>query len=244
MVAVLVGVGCGPEPVDGEPNTGSGTSGSVPQTSSSSSSSANPSTESSSTDAPACEGDFEHDPSGPDVEVNVTNASEEVVYLELQFACVSSYLRLEDATGESLEWRTDGWLPSCEELAGGSPICGGPGCIASAIRLEPGAVYAETWPGYVFELQTLGDACLVGVSEDCGNTCYIRRNPPGGTYRLSLRYASEADCGEQDCAELCENDVGPGACELFYFDDILGDLATLEAPFTHPSTSTIELMIE
>lgn len=244
---VLVGclsLGCGPQANDVPEGGGDGSSGPA-----SSSTGGDVATSSSTGAASSSSGEllcagFENDEAGPPIEFTVRNATDAPIFLQSQFACDTSYLQLADPGETQLEWRTDGWLVSCEEFLGGDPLCGGPGCSAASIRLEPGGVYTEQWPGFAFEMHTLDPACLDEASEACGNRCFVTRQVPAGEYTATVQVARDADCGDVECIDFCEVDLGPGACEMFYFDDILGEREDVVVQVDYPSAGAAEFVIE
>ena len=246
---VLLGclsLGCGPAAVEVADGRGDGSSGAVSTSTgeqSDASSSTGTDADVSSSGSALCSG-FENDEAGPPIEFTVRNATNTTVYLESQFACDTSYLQLADAQEELLEWRTDGWLVSCEEFLAGDPLCGGPGCSAASIRLEPGGIYSEQWPGFAFEMHTLDPACLDEASDACGDRCFVTRQVPPGLFTATVKVARDADCGDIECADLCEVDLGPGACEMFFFDDILAEREGVAVEVDYPNTAEVEFVIE
>jgi hypothetical protein len=196
-----------------------------------------------STGEPLCEG-LENEMHGEPVTVTIRNDGEAPIYLVEQYYCVSSFLTIEDPSGQAVEWRSDGWVISCEDLAGPSPSCGGPACFVETVRIDPGGQYGQSWPGYVHDPKMLDPSCTLNDElGGCGTTCFIERTPTPGTYRFSVEAATELDCGDAACPE-CENDHGTGACSI-YLDNTLGsDRITASAEVAYPGTTSTEIVFE
>lgn len=241
VAAVFLGA-CAPE-LAPEEGGGSGSTTAVASTGADESSSGDAESSGDASGGPMCPA-LENEPHGTPLRVTVRNGTGSVIYLDSQFPCLSSYMRMADAQGDAIEWRTDGWLISCEELGGEAPVCGGPGCTASAVRLEPDAVYTETWPGFVHEMHMLDSACIGDGADACGDACFVERTAGAGTYQVDVAFARDADCGEQSCADYCEADLGPGACEMLFVDQVLGEREVSSVELTYPDMESVALVIE
>jgi hypothetical protein len=192
-----------------------------------------------------CEG-LENEEHGGAVELTIRNDTDAPIFLVEQYYCLSSFIAVEDPGGEPVEWRSDGWVISCEDLAGPAPSCGGPACLGETVRIDPGGEYGQSWPGYVHDPMMLDPTCAMDPDafDSCGTTCFIEHTPVPGEYRISVEASADLDCGEQPCPE-CEEDHGNGACSIFIDGVAVGpDRFTAEALVAYPDITSAEIVFE
>lgn len=210
---------CGGQDGDGSSSAGESTTGGP--TSSGGEPTTTAANSSGTTGTAACE-----DPSdanlGPEVLVTLRNAGAAPIYVSVRSDCdrgLAFDLHASDghvlrtslgSAGDVCSW-------SCDHVLGGGACACPMGCVVwdEVVQIDPGAAYAQSWPGDEYRSAALDAAC---ADETCGPSCAARMQAPSGLYTVVARAGDAIDgcptCGcEAGPAGWCIVEGRPGGTE-------------------------------
>ncbi len=177
-------------------------------------------------------------PSGATVHIHNKRTEPVFVYS----ACSGAGYWIRDIDDEL--WRVDKTIrPLCSEAQAPDWQSAGGDCGITAIRIEPGAVYENTWDGHVYEDLEMPRACM-SVSEDSETITCARRVALSG--QLLFTASGYPDCdGEYICG--CMQPTGsPGSCIVGggMGSHLTGEPTNATASLTYGSETVVDLVFD
>lgn len=174
---------------------------------------------------------------GPVIDVTITNARNEPMYLDVDGCNMALRTSVLDAdTGTRVGTLTDCW--TCEGALNGGCVCPGPPCFtAVAIRLEPGASYETAVAGTEFIERELSSECA--DTDFCGTTCAYATVLGDGSYEVEIAAGSQVTC----TGPSCDCVPGPEGWCWIESDGTINALADYGGTFEMPMPGAVTIDI-